>query len=147
MKLHKGVEVRCTTAQDHGLEHALDNKLIELSRDAIDHGKEVEIDLPILNINRTVGTMLSHEVVKVWGERGLPVNTIRIKLAGSAGQSFGAFLSRGITLKLEGDSNDYVGKGLSGGRLIIYPPKEFSFCSVAFVLLCNLAALGSTMCM
>jgi len=143
-KLHKGVEVRCTTVQDHGLEHALDNKLIELSRDAIDHGKEVEIDLPILNINRTVGTMLSHEVVKVWGERGLPVNTIRIKLAGSAGQSFGAFLSRGITLKLEGDSNDYVGKGLSGGRLIIYPPKESTFVPEDNVLIGNVALYGAT---
>ena len=144
VKLHKGVEVRCTTVQDHGLEHALDNKLIELSRDAIDHGKEVEIDLPILNINRTVGTMLSHEVVKVWGERGLPVNTIRIKLAGSAGQSFGAFLSRGITLELEGDSNDYVGKGLSGGRLIIYPPKESTFVPEDNVLIGNVALYGAT---
>ncbi len=144
IKRHKNVKVRCTTAQNHGLEHALDNKLIALSQDAIHNGSQVKLDLPILNTNRTVGTMLSHEVVKVWGERGLPIDTIHIKLTGSAGQSFGAFLSKGITLELEGDSNDYVGKGLSGGHLIIYPPKESTFIAEDNVLIGNVTLYGAT---
>ena len=144
IKRHKNVKVRCTTAQNHGLEHALDNKLIALSQDAIRNGSQVKLDLPILNTNRTVGTMLSHEVVKVWGERGLPIDTIHIKLTGSAGQSFGAFLAKGITLELEGDSNDYVGKGLSGGRLIIYPPKESTFIAEDNVLIGNVTLYGAT---
>ena len=141
---HAGVEVRCTKAQDHGLERALDNRLIELSADAIHHGKRVRLDLEIANVNRTVGTMLSHNVVKVWGERGLPYDTIHIKFKGSAGQSFGAFLAKGITLELEGDSNDYVGKGLSGGRVIIYPPKESIFVPEENVLIGNVALYGAT---
>ena len=141
---YEGVEVRCTKTQDHGLERALDNRLIELASDAIHHGKRVRLDLEIANINRTVGTMLSHNVVKVWGERGLPYDTIHIKFKGSAGQSFGAFLAKGITLELEGDSNDYVGKGLSGGRLIIYPPKESIFVPEDNVLIGNVALYGAT---
>jgi len=144
VKPHENVEVRCTTVQDHGLDHALDRRLIELSRDAIHHGKKLELELPIVNINRTVGTMLSHEVVKVWGERALPIDTIHIKFKGSAGQSFGAFLARGITLELEGDSNDYVGKGLSGGRLIIYPPRESTFVPEENVIIGNVALYGAT---
>jgi len=144
LKSHDDVAVYCTTQQDHGLEHALDNRLIELSQDAIHHGKRVLLELPIVNINRTVGTMLSHNVVKVWGERGLPVDTVHIKFEGSAGQSFGAFLARGITLELEGDSNDYVGKGLSGGRLIIYPPHESTFVAEDNVLIGNVALYGAT---
>ncbi len=141
---HDGVEVRCTQAQDHGLERALDNRLIDLAHDAIHHGKNVKIELPITNINRTVGTMLSHNVVKVWGERGLPYDTVHVKFKGSAGQSFGAFLAKGITLELEGDSNDYVGKGLSGGRVIIYPPKESIFVPEDNVLIGNVALYGAT---
>ena len=144
VKPHQKVEVRCTQKQDHGLENALDNKLIELAADAIHHGKKINQELPILNINRTVGTMLSHEVVKTWGERALPIDTIHFKFNGSAGQSFGAFLARGITLELEGDSNDYVGKGLSGGRLIIYPPKESSFAPEDNVIIGNVALYGAT---
>ena len=144
VKLHQNVEVRCTQKQDHGLDNALDNKLIELAADAIHHGKKINQELPILNINRTVGTMLSHEVVKTWGERALPVDTIHFKFNGSAGQSFGAFLARGITLELEGDSNDYVGKGLSGGRLIIYPPRESSFVPEENVIIGNVALYGAT---
>jgi glutamate synthase domain-containing protein 3 len=138
------VEVRHTKSQEHGLERALDNRLIELAHDAIHHGKKVRLDLPIANVNRTVGTMLSHNVVKVWGERGLPYDTVHIKFKGSAGQSFGAFLAKGITLELEGDSNDYVGKGLSGGRLIIYPPKESIFVPEENVLIGNVALYGAT---
>jgi glutamate synthase domain-containing protein 3 len=141
---HDGVEVRHTKSQEHGLERALDNRLIELAHDAIHHGKKVRLDLPIANVNRTVGTMLSHNVVKVWGERGLPYDTVHIKFKGSAGQSFGAFLAKGITLELEGDSNDYVGKGLSGGRLIIYPPKESIFVPEENVLIGNVALYGAT---
>ncbi len=144
IKPHENVEVRCTTSQDHGLEHALDRRLIDLSEDAIHHGRRVELELPIVNTNRTVGTMLSHEVVKVWGERALPIDTIHFKFKGSAGQSFGAFLARGITLELEGDSNDYVGKGLSGGRLIIYPPRESTFVAEENVIIGNVALYGAT---
>jgi glutamate synthase domain-containing protein 3 len=141
---HDDVDVRCTQSQDHGLERALDNRLIELAHDAIHHGKKLKIELPIVNVNRAVGTMLSHTVVKVWGERGLPYDTVHIKLDGSAGQSFGAFLAKGITLELEGDSNDYVGKGLSGGRLIIYPPKQSIFVPEENVLIGNVALYGAT---
>ncbi|HSG66571.1 MAG TPA: glutamate synthase large subunit, partial [Gammaproteobacteria bacterium] len=141
---HEHVEVRCTMAQDHGLEKALDNHLIELAHDAIHHGKKIKIEIPIANVNRTVGTMLSHTIVKVWGERGLPYDTVHVKLRGSAGQSFGAFLAKGVTLELEGDSNDYVGKGLSGGRLIIYPPKESIFVPEENVLIGNVALYGAT---
>jgi glutamate synthase (NADPH/NADH) large chain len=144
LKTHEDADVYCTTQQDHGLEHALDNKLIELSRDAIHHGKRVQLELPIVNTNRTVGTMLSHNVVKIWGERALPVDTIHVKFEGSAGQSFGAFLARGVTLELEGDSNDYVGKGLSGGRLIVYPPRQSTFVAEDNVLIGNVALYGAT---
>ncbi len=138
------MEVRCTRSQDHGLELALDNKLIEMAQTAIHHGSQVNIEMPIVNVNRTVGTMLSHEVAKVWGERALPYDTIHIKFKGSAGQSFGAFLAKGITLELEGDSNDYVGKGLSGGRLIIYPPRESTFAAEDNVLIGNVVLYGAT---
>jgi len=144
VKPHEGVEVRCTTTQDHGLDRALDRKLIDLAHDAIHHGKKVHSELHIRNINRTVGTMLSHEVVKVWGKRALPIDTIHFNFKGSAGQSFGAFLARGIALELEGDSNDYVGKGLSGGRIIIYPPRERSFVAEENVIIGNVALYGAT---
>jgi len=134
----------CTVKQEHGLEKAIDNKLIELSQPAIHHGSTVTLEMPIVNTNRAVGTMLSHYVVKTWGERSLPINTINIKFNGSAGQSFGAFLARGITLELEGDSNDYVGKGLSGGRVIIYPPEESSFVAEDNILIGNVALYGAT---
>jgi glutamate synthase domain-containing protein 3 len=101
-------------------------------------------ELPIENTNRTVGTMLSHEVVKRCGERGLSDGTIHLKLRGSAGQSFGAFLAGGITLELEGDANDYVGKGLSGGRLVIYPPKESTFPPEDNILVGNVVLYGAT---
>jgi len=143
-KPHPDTEVRKTISQDHALELALDNRLIELAKDAIEDGKKVEFEVPIVNTNRTVGTMLTNTVVKRWGEKGLPVDTIHVKLKGSAGQSFGAFAARGITLELEGDSNDYVGKGLSGGRLVIYPPKESSFVAEDNVLIGNVALYGAT---
>src|SRR5262249_24419457 len=114
---------RCVQAQDHGLDEALDYKLIDHAREAIESGSPMEIRLPIRNVHRTVGAMLSGETALRHGSRGLPDDTIRFRFNGSAGQSFGAFLAKGVTLELEGDANDYVGKGLSGGRLIVYPPK------------------------
>jgi glutamate synthase (NADPH/NADH) large chain len=111
--------------QTHGLEKALDNRLIELARPALERGERVAIETPIRNINRTVGTMLSYEIAKRYGHEGLPDDTIRIRLAGSAGQSFGAFLAKGVTLDLVGDTNDYCGKGLSGGRISVQPSPKF----------------------
>ncbi|MBN1239318.1 MAG: glutamate synthase subunit alpha, partial [Gammaproteobacteria bacterium] len=143
-KPHPDAGIYCTMQQDHGLNLALDNKLIELAEPALERGEKTRIELPIVNTNRTVGTMLSHTLVKRWGERGLPYDTIHVKLNGSAGQSFGAFLAKGVTLELEGDSNDYVGKGLSGGRLIIYPPRESTFAAQDNVLIGNVALYGAT---
>ncbi|MEM7251541.1 MAG: glutamate synthase large subunit [Pseudomonadota bacterium] len=111
-------------AQDHGLEHALDNRLIEEAKPALEHGKPVHIEVPIRNLNRTAGAMLSGEVARRYGHAGLPEDTISIAVKGTAGQSFGAFVAHGVTVELRGDANDYVGKGLSGGRLVIYPPPE-----------------------
>ncbi len=111
--------------QEHGLEKALDNRLIELAQPALERGEKVTIETPIRNINRTVGTMLSYEIAKRRGHEGLPADTIHVRLAGSAGQSFGAFLARGVTLDLVGDTNDYCGKGLSGGRISVQPSPKF----------------------
>jgi len=114
-----------TEVQDHGLDKALDHRLIELAASALERGDKVTIEMPIRNINRTAGTMLSGEVAKRYGHEGLPDDTIRVRFAGSAGQSLGAFLSRGITLELIGDTNDYCGKGLSGGRITVQPSPKF----------------------
>ena len=114
----------CET-QDHGLDKALDQRLIELAQPAITKGDKVAIDMPIRNINRTVGTMLSHEIAARYGHDGLPDDTIRIKFAGTAGQSLGAFLAHGVTIKMIGDTNDYCGKGLSGGRIVVQPSPKF----------------------
>ena len=111
--------------QDHGLDQALDHRLIELAAPALEHGEKVAIDIPIRNINRAVGTMLSGLIAKRFGHEGLPEDTIHVTLAGSAGQSFGAFLARGVTLDLIGDTNDYCGKGLSGGRISVQPSEKF----------------------
>ncbi len=139
------VDVRCTIPQDHGLEAALDNThLRELCAPALEKGEPVQVELPIVNTNRTVGTILSHHLVKKWGEQGLPDDTVQIKFNGSAGQSFGAFLARGVTLELEGDANDYVGKGLSGGQLIIYPPANSGFAAEENILVGNVVLYGAT---
>jgi glutamate synthase domain-containing protein 3 len=144
VKPHATTDVYCTREQDHGLNLALDNRLIKLAKESLDKGTPTKFEVPIVNTNRTVGTMLSHTLVKKWGERALPSDTIHIQFKGSAGQSFGAFLAKGITLELEGDSNDYVGKGLSGGRIIIYPPKESTFAAEDNVLIGNVALYGAT---
>ena len=144
-KSHPGVGTYCTRGQDHGLEFSLDRtKLLALARPALDEGKPVRAELEIINTNRTVGTILSHEIAKKWGEDLLPDGTIHFKLNGSAGQSFGAFLARGVTLELEGDANDYVGKGLSGGRVIIYPPAKASFVPEDNIIIGNVALYGAT---
>jgi len=111
--------------QDHGLEKALDHRLVELARPALERGEKVKIEMPIRNINRTVGTLLSHEIAKRYGHDGLPDDTIHVRFAGSAGQSLGAFLAKGVTLDLIGDTNDYCGKGLSGGRISVQPSPKF----------------------
>lgn len=142
--IYEGTEVYATMEQDHGLDKALDNEIIALSKPAIEHGQRVDIELPIININRVVGTMLSHEVAKATNGELLPPDTINIKLNGSAGQSLGAWLATGITIKVEGDANDYVGKGLSGGKIIIYPPKESTFVAEENVLVGNVVLYGAT---
>ena len=141
---HDAVGVRCTMGQDHKLELALDNELLKHARAALDDGSKVNFEMPIVNTNRTVGTILSHELVKKWGEDGLPDDTIHARFTGSAGQSFGAFLARGVTLELEGDSNDYVGKGLSGGQIVIYPPRESKFLPEDNLLIGNVVLYGAT---
>jgi glutamate synthase (NADPH/NADH) large chain len=143
-KPHPDVEVYKTREQDHGLKDALDNELIALCQKAIKRRESVFIERPIRNTNRTVGTMLSHEIAKRWGDELLPDDTIRIKFTGSAGQSFGAFLAEGVTLELEGDANDYVGKGLSGGRIAIYPPRGSLFKPEDNIIIGNVALYGAT---
>lgn len=134
----------CVQKQDHGLDMALDNKLIALAHPALEKSLPVYIESSICNVNRAVGTMLSHEVTKRFHMVGLPSDTIHIKLSGSAGQSLGAFLCSGITLELEGDSNDYVGKGLSGGRIIVYPPTGSTFDPKENIVIGNVALYGAT---
>jgi glutamate synthase (NADPH/NADH) large chain len=134
----------CSIPQDHGLEAALDHKLIELARPALERGEAVSGELDIRNIHRTVGTMLSGEIARRYGSAGLPADTIQFLFHGSAGQSFGAFLSPGVTLTLEGDANDYTGKGLSGGKLVIYPPKGSTFVSKDNIIVGNVALYGAT---
>ncbi|KAI4307123.1 hypothetical protein L6164_030342 [Bauhinia variegata] len=134
----------CVQKQDHGLDMALDNKLISLSSPALEKGLPVYIESSICNVNRAVGTMLSHEVTKQYLLAGLPTDTIHVKFNGSAGQSFGAFLCPGITLELEGDGNDYVGKGLSGGKIVVYPPKGSNFDPKENIVIGNVVLYGAT---
>ncbi|MBA8826013.1 glutamate synthase (NADPH/NADH) large chain [Saccharopolyspora lacisalsi] len=133
-----------TTEQDHGLEKALDNTLIQLCEGALNEGSPVHLELPVRNVNRAVGTMLGSEVTRRWGGRGLADDTIDLTFTGSAGQSFGAFLPRGITLRLVGDSNDYVGKGLSGGHVVVRPETEASFAAEDNVIAGNVLLYGAT---
>ena len=136
---------RCVVAQEHGLEKSLDQTtIIPRCLETLERGTPVELSLPIRNVNRTVGTMLGYEVTRRWGGRGLPDDTIRIHFTGSAGQSFGAFLPRGITLTLEGDANDYWGKGLSGGKLVVFPPRRATFVPEENIVIGNVALYGAT---
>ncbi len=143
-ELHEDSARRNIRPQDHGLDKALDNELIRLSKDALEKGEPVRAQVDIRNVNRTVGTMLGHEVTKAYRAEGLPDGTIDITLIGSAGQSFGAFLPRGITLRLEGDANDYVGKGLSGGRLVVRPDRAATFEANEHIIAGNTIAYGAT---
>ena len=139
-----GQSLHNTKAQDHGLDKALDVELIRLAHDAIVDRLPVAIDLPIRNVNRTVGTMLGHEITKRWKGAGLPDGTIDIHLTGSAGQSFGAFVPAGVTMRLVGDANDYLGKGLSGGRLIVRPHPAAPFVAEEQIIAGNVIAYGAT---
>ena len=133
-----------TTSQDHGLVNALDNDLIELSKDALNSAIPVRLEMQVRNVNRTVGTMLGAEITRKYGGVGLPTDTIDVTFHGSAGQSFGAFIPSGLTLRLYGDSNDYVGKGLSGGRIIIRPDERAIFDSNKNVIAGNVIGYGAT---
>jgi glutamate synthase (NADPH) large chain len=135
---------RCTQKQDHGLEQALDFEILKQTQASIETMVPVEISLPVRNVNRSIGAMLSGDVARRRGSGGLPDDTIRLQLTGSAGQSLGAFLAKGITLTLEGEANDYVGKGLSGGRIIVYPPRKSTFAPEENILIGNVALYGAT---
>lgn len=130
--------------QDHGLDRALDHRLIELSRPALEKATPVTIELPVKNINRSVGSMLAGEMVRRHGQSGLPDDTVHIRLTGTAGQSFGAFLAHGITLELIGEGNDYVGKGLSGGRIVVRPHADFRGDPMCNIIVGNTVLYGAT---
>jgi glutamate synthase (NADPH) large chain len=141
---YEGQDLLCTKSQDHHLDEALDQQFIQQSQTALEVGWPVRIDLPVRNINRSVGTLLGSEVTRRFGGKGLPDNTIDIHLRGSAGQSFGAFLPKGITLDLEGDANDYTAKGLSGGRVIVRPDRNATFKAEENIIAGNVVLYGAT---
>jgi glutamate synthase (NADPH) large chain len=143
-ELPDGASRRAVVTQNHGLERALDVELIARASRALDAGDPVDIDIPIRNVNRTVGTMLGYEITRRYGGAGLPDDTVRLQFTGTAGQSFGAFVPRGVTMRLEGDSNDYFGKGLSGGKLVVYPPRQATFSAEENVIIGNVALYGAT---
>jgi glutamate synthase domain-containing protein 3 len=139
----KNVDVRCTVRQAHGIDKVLDKKLIETARPALKEGKAVKGEIFINNTNRTTGAMLSGEICRIYGEEGLPDDTICFKFSGVAGQSFGAWLAKGVTFELEGMANDYIGKGISGGKIIVYPPKESTFASEKNIIVGNTTFYGA----
>ena len=143
-KPHANVQTYCTIKQKHGIELQIDNELIRESQDAIQHKKPTRLNIEVQNIDRALGTILSHEVSKKWGEHGLPDNTIHIRCKGSAGQTLGGWLVSGITIEVEGDANDFVGKGLSGGRIIVYPPAASKFKPEENIIIGNVALYGAT---
>ena len=143
-QLRPGVATYNTRKQDHRLHVRLDNKLIDEAELTLEKGIPSRVECDIINTDRALGATLSHKISKNFGENGLPTDTVHVNLKGSAGQSFGAFLAAGVTLELEGDSNDYVGKGLSGGRLIIYPPRSSVFKSEENVIVGNVCLYGAT---
>ncbi len=142
--LPEGTNLHQVVGQDHGLDKALDQVLIEKCAPALERGERVELSMPISNVNRTVGTMLGSVLTRRHGGDGLPDDTITVAFTGSAGQSFGAFLPRGITLRLEGDANDYTGKGLSGGRIILRPPATSPFVAEENIIAGNVVLYGAT---
>ena len=142
---HAGTGVYCVKEQDHGLEHSLDVKtLVPLCKDALEDKKPVDIILPVLNTNRSVGTILGYHITKKYGGEGLPENTVNAHFNGSAGMSFGAFVPEGVTMTLEGDANDYLGKGLSGGKISVYPPRHSSFVPEENIIVGNVCLYGAT---
>lgn len=144
-ELPEGASRHCQTSQDHLIEKTMDMQvLLELCRPALENGERVEAALPVRNTDRVVGTILGSEVTRIYGEKGLPEDTVNLKFHGSAGQSFGAFIPRGITLTLEGDSNDYLGKGLSGGKLIVHPPVSSTFAAEENIIAGNVCLYGAT---
>ena len=143
-KVDQSVSLFNNDVQDHGLKNALDNQLITLAKPALEKGQKVTIDLPITNTNRTCGTMLSNQVATLYGNKGLPDDTISIKLKGTAGQSFAAFLAHGISIELTGEGNDYVGKGLCGGRIVIKPPVAFRGVAHENIIAGNTVMYGAT---
>jgi glutamate synthase domain-containing protein 2/glutamate synthase domain-containing protein 1/glutamate synthase domain-containing protein 3 len=147
--LHKpdvpeSIPIRCVKTQDHGLDKALDNEIIGRCLPALERREPVAFEMPIRNVNRTVCTMLSAEISRRWGMEGLPPETIRIKFTGSAGQSFCAWMAPGIAIELEGDANDYFGKGLSAGRIVVYPPHEATFVPKDNIIVGNVSLYGAT---
>ncbi len=138
------VPIHCVEAQDHGLDKALDNRLLELARGALESAEPVTLELPIRNVNRTVCTMLSAEISRRYGATGLPPETIQILFRGSAGQSFGAFLAQGISVRIEGDANDYFAKGMSAGRIVVLPPRESTFVPEENSIVGNVSLYGAT---
>jgi len=142
-KVSKKIATRCTTKQDHGIDKVLDLELIAKAKDALQKGEAVKIELPVENTDRAVGAMLSGEVCRIFGEEGLPEDTLHCKFNGVAGQSFGAFLVKGITFELEGMSNDYVGKGISSGRIIIYPDKSADYKPEENIIIGNTSFYGA----
>ena len=142
--IDKNASLRQTTTQDHGLSKALDNKLIEICQPALLKGELVRAQFEIRNVNRTVGTMLGSQITRKYGGQGLPTGTIELTFNGTAGQSFGAFIPQGLTLRIEGDTNDYLGKGLSGGKIVIRPDRKAKFESSLNVIAGNVAAYGAT---
>ena len=144
-EVEPGVGIYCITTQDHGLDKSLDViTLVPLCKPALEHGKPVDVILPIRNTNRTTGTILGYEITRKYGAAGLPEDTIRAHFNGSAGMSFGAFLPPGVTMTLEGDANDYLGKGLSGGKIIVYPPRNATFVPEENILVGNVLLYGAT---
>ena len=143
-QLREGVATYCVRKQDHKLYTRLDNKLIDEADASLEKGHPVKIECQILNTDRAMGATISNRISRKYGEAGLPTDTIHVKIQGSAGQSFGAFLAPGVCLELEGDSNDYVGKGLSGGRVIIYPPRKSVFLAEENIIVGNVCLYGAT---
>jgi glutamate synthase domain-containing protein 3 len=135
---------RCVQTQDHGLEQALDHKILGQVHHALETLLPVQVKFPVRNIHRSVGTMLSGQIARRYGSAGMPVDTVHVSLFGSAGQSLGAFLAKGVTLKLEGEANDYVGKGLSGGKIVVYPPHGSRFAPEENIIIGNVALYGAT---
>jgi glutamate synthase (NADPH/NADH) large chain len=141
---HYGTALRATTLQDHGLDRALDHAFLPECREAVEHGTPVSLSVPVTNVDRTVGTLLGSEISRRHGAAGLPDGTIDLTFTGSAGQSFGAFVPRGVTMRLYGDANDYLGKGLSGGRLVVRPPEGSRFAAEEQIIAGNVILYGAT---